>query len=295
MSSEKATPVSRGRIIVVGNEKGGSGKSTVAMHVAIALMKAKQRVATIDLNSRQKTFTNYIVNRHAWGQETGRDFEIPNHLYFTENVDHPNPEDEAADGRALSERIEGYARDYGFIVIDTPGHNSYLGRLVHSVADILITPLNDSFVDLDVLGAVDRRTFAVADTSHYSQMVEEARRQYQAENSASPDWIVLRNRLSMLNSRNTRYVGDALRELSRRLNFRCVDGLAERVIFREYYARGLTALDDLDEATLGTRPTPSHVAARLEIEHLLSALGLRDPAISDEGEGIIGMRLKASA
>lgn len=285
MSLEKATPTLHGRIIVVGNEKGGSGKSTVAMHVAIALMKAKQRVATIDLDSRQKTFTNYIVNRHAWGQETGRDLEIPNHLYFTENMDHPDPEDEAADGKALSERIDGYAQEGSFIVIDTPGHNSYLGRLAHSMADILITPLNDSFVDLDVLGTVDRQTFAVAGTSHYSQMVVEARRQYQAQNNASPDWIVLRNRLSMLNSRNTRHVGEALHDLSRRLGFRSIDGLAERVIFREFYARGLTALDDLDEATLGTRPTPSHVTARFEIENLISALGLRGPTISDVGGG----------
>ena len=281
MSLEKATPVSRCRIIVVGNEKGGSGKSTVAMHVAIALMKAKQSIATIDLDSRQKTFTNYIVNRHAWGQQMGRDLEIPNHLYFTENTDHPTAEEEAADGKALSERIEEYARDHSFIVIDTPGHNSYLGRLAHSMADILITPLNDSFVDLDVLGTVDRETFAVTGMSHYSQMVDDARRQYQVRNHVAADWIVLRNRLSTLNSRNTRHVGEALRELSRRLNFRCVDGLAERVIFREFYARGLTALDDLSEATLGTRLTLSHVTARFEIESLLSALGLSGSTMID--------------
>ena len=281
MSLEKATPVSRCRIIVVGNEKGGSGKSTVAMHVAIALMKAKQSIATIDLDLRQKTFTNYIVNRHAWGQQMGRDLEIPNHLYFTENTDHPTAEEEAADGKALSERIEEYARDHSFIVIDTPGHNSYLGRLAHSMADILITPLNDSFVDLDVLGTVDRETFAVTGMSHYSQMVDDARRQYQVRNHVAADWIVLRNRLSTLNSRNTRHVGEALRELSRRLNFRCVDGLAERVIFREFYARGLTALDDLSEATLGTRLTLSHVTARFEIESLLSALGLSGSTMID--------------
>lgn len=280
MSVETAAVTPSTRIIVVGNEKGGSGKSTVAMHVAIALIKSKQRVATIDLDSRQKTFTNYIVNRHAWGQQTGRNLEIPNHLYFTENTDHPTAEDEAADGRALNDRVEAFAREHSFIVIDTPGHNSYLGRLAHSMADILVTPLNDSFVDLDVLGAVDRETFAVTGTSHYSQMVEEARRQYQVRNNAAANWIVLRNRLSMLNSRNTRYVSEALQELSRRLDFRCVEGLAERVIFREFYARGLTALDDLDEATLGTRPTLSHVTARFEIENLLSALGLRGPATS---------------
>ena len=281
MSLGTAASISSARVIVVGNEKGGSGKSTIAMHIAIALMKLNQRVSTIDLDSRQKTFTNYIVNRHAWAQQIQRELEIPNHLYFTETTDHPTVEEEVADGNALSDRIEAFARDYNFIVIDTPGHNSYLGRLAHSMADILITPLNDSFVDLDVLGTIDRATFIITGTSHYSKMVEEARRLYQTRNNMIPDWIVLRNRLSMLNSRNTRHVGEGLEELSRRLNFRCVEGLAERVIFREFYPRGLTALDDLDATTLGTRSTLSHVTARFEIENLLSAVGLRTPVSSE--------------
>jgi chromosome partitioning protein len=273
------------RVIVVGNEKGGSGKSTIAMHLAVALVKSKQRVATIDLDSRQKTFTHYIENRHAWAQQTGRDLKIPNHVYFVENTDHPTSEDEVADGNALADQVEALARDYGFIVIDTPGRDSYLGRLAHTMADILITPLNDSFVDLDVLGAIDRETLAVTGTSHYSQMVEDARLQRHSRNNLSVDWIVLRNRLSMLGSRNSRCVGEVLQDLSRRLNFRCVEGLAERVIFREFYLRGLTALDALDETTLGTRPTMSHVSARIEIETLLRAIRLGGSAASGEVTG----------
>src|SRR5262249_57537309 len=92
------------------------------------------------------------------------------------------------------------------------------------------------------------------------------------------DWIVLRNRLTRLGSRNKRLVGEGLAELSQTLNFRFVDGLAERVIFREFYPRGLTAFDDLDEATLGTRPTLSHVTARQEVEKLVAALRLEEPA-----------------
>jgi chromosome partitioning protein len=286
MSLENADLRSRVRMIVVGNEKGGSGKSTIAMHLAVALLKSKQRVATIDLDSRQKTFTHYIENRHAWAQQTGRDLEIPNHVYFVENMDHPTPEDEVADGKALADQVEVLARKFNFIVIDNPGRDSYLGRLAHSMADILITPLNDSFVDLDVLAAIDRETLEVTDTSHYSRMVENARLQRHNRNNVSVEWIVLRNRLSMLGSRNSRCVGEVLQELSRRLNFRCVEGLAERVIFREFYLRGLTALDALDETTLGTRPTMSHVSARLEIETLLSAIQLPlGGSINDEMTG----------
>jgi chromosome partitioning protein len=273
------------RLIVVGNEKGGSGKSTVAMHIAVALLKSNQRVATIDLDSRQKTFTHYIENRHDWAQHTSRDLEIPNHLYFVENMNNPTLEDEAADGTALTDQIEALARSSNFIVIDTPGRNSYLGRLAHSLADVLITPLNDSFIDLDVLGTVDRETLSITGTSHYSQMVEEARQQRYLRDNVSADWIVLRNRLSTLASRNTRCVGEGLSELSQRLNFRCIEGLSERVIFREFYPRGLTALDTLDESTLGTRPTASHIAARLEIENLLSAIRLCGLAPSGEKTG----------
>jgi chromosome partitioning protein len=263
------------RLIVVGNEKGGSGKSTVAMHVAIALMKSNNRVGTIDLDSRQKTFTHYIENRFAWADQINCSLEIPNHIYFVENTDHPTADDEVADGDALADQIKELARGNDFIVVDTPGRNSYLGRLAHAMADILITPLNDSFIDLDVLGTVDRQTLAVTGTSHYSQMVQEARLRRRTRDNISADWIVLRNRLSMLGSRNSKLVGQGLSELSRKLDFRHVDGLAERVIFREFYSRGLTALDSLDEKLLGTRPTVSHVTARMEIESLLTAIGLR--------------------
>jgi chromosome partitioning protein len=274
MSHEMAARVRRARVIVVGNEKGGSGKSTVAMHLAIALLKSSRTVATLDLDSRQKTFTHYIENRYAWAQQTGLNLEVPDHRYFIENSDHPTADDEAADGNALIEQIETLARDHDFIVIDTPGRDCYLGRLAHSLADTLVTPMNDSFVDFDVLGTVDRATLGVTGTSHYAQMVEDARSQRQLRDNATTDWIVLRNRLSMLASRNTRYLAQGLDDLAGRLNFRCAEGLAERVIFREFFGRGLTAIDNLDAKTLGARPTLSHVTARLEVEALLGALNL---------------------
>ncbi|HZL60963.1 MAG TPA: division plane positioning ATPase MipZ [Pseudolabrys sp.] len=285
MSIEKATLARPARVIVVGNEKGGSGKSTVAMHIAMALIKSGQSVATIDLDSRQRSFTHYIENRRAWARHVGRDLEIPNHTCFDPQVDYPTEEDEAAACKVLSETVDALAQSHSFIVIDTPGHDSDLMRRAHAMADTLITPLNDSFVDLDVLGTVDPETLGVTGTSHYAQMVEDARSQRQLLDGMTPDWIVLRNRLSTLGSRNKRLVGEGLQELSQRLNFRCIEGLAERVIFREFYPRGLTAVDELDEITLGTRPTMSHVTARLEIENLLGAMGLADAMASGDMMG----------
>lgn len=287
MSVEEKTSSRSAHIVVVGNEKGGSGKSTIAMHIAVALIKSGQSVATIDLNSRQRSFTQYIENRRAWAERVGRDLQIPSHLCVGEN-DYPK---DAAGCEALADAVDALAQTHGFIVVDTPGHDSDLTRLAHSIADTIVTPLNDSFVDFGVLGTVDPETYGVTGTSHYAQMVDEARRQRQLVDNVNPDWIVLRNRLSTLGSRNKRLVGEALNDLSQRLDFRSIEGLAERVIFREFYPRGLTAVDDLEEITLGTRPTMSHVTARMEMENLLSSMRLDGLTAS---EGIAGSNRDAA-
>jgi len=260
--------------VVLGNEKGGSGKSTVAMHIAVALLKAGQRVATIDLDSRQKSFTHYIENRKAWAKHARLDLELPSHYCIERTEGALVSDNESSEFKDFAAAVDAIEHTHDFIVIDTPGHDSYLMRLAHSMADTLITPLNDSFVDFDVLGTVDPVTFSVTGTSHFSDMVREARRQRRVVDHATIDWIVVRNRLSVLGSRNKRLVGEGLQELSLRLGFRAVDGFAERVIFREFYPRGLTALDKLDEDTLGTRPNMSHVTARQEVETLLRSLKL---------------------
>jgi chromosome partitioning protein len=274
MSVEGAVRPRSAFCVVLGNEKGGSGKSTVAMHIAIALLKAGQRVATIDLDSRQKSFTHYIENRRAWTQHAKLNLELPLHFCVSRGEGAQVADNEATEFNEFAQAIEAVEHSHDFIVIDTPGHDSYLMRLAHSMADTLITPLNDSFVDFDVIGTVDPVTFAVTGTSHFSDMVREARRQRRIVDHATIDWIVVRNRLSMLGSRNKRLVGEGLQELSLKLGFRAVDGFAERVIFREFYPRGLTALDNLDEDTLGTRPSMSHVTAREEVEALLRQLKL---------------------
>jgi chromosome partitioning protein len=248
-------------VIVVANEKGGSGKSTIAMHIAISLMKRGQSVATIDLDSRQKTLTHHIENRRAWAARIGQPLEIPEHLCLDE-------------AKALVDTLDVLSQSHGFVVIDTPGHDTTLMRLAHSMAGTLVTPLNDSFVDLDVLGTLEPDTLDVAGLSHYAETVDQARQQRQLAGQPATDWIVLRNRLSMTPSHNRRQVSAGIDSLSRRLGFRCVEGLAERVVFREFYLRGLTALDDLDEATLGKRPTMSHLTARQEVENLLEAMNL---------------------
>jgi chromosome partitioning protein len=261
-------------VVVLGNEKGGSGKSTTALHIAVALVKAGQRVATIDLDSRQKSFTHYIENRRDWAARAGLKLALPTHFCIDRAESLSVESNEAQEFAAFSRAIGVIERNHDVVVIDTPGHDSYLMRLAHSMADTLVTPLNDSFVDFDVLATLDPTNFTVTGESHYAHMVREARRQRRLVDGRLTDWIVVRNRLSQLGSRNKKLVGDGINELARRMGFRCVDGFAERVVYREFFPRGLTALDDLDEATLGTRPNMSHLTAREEVMALLNTLHL---------------------
>src|ERR1017187_6857087 len=261
-------------VVVLGNEKGGSGKSTTALHIAVALLKAGQRVATIDLDSRQQSFTHYIENRRAWAARARINLEMPTH-YCVARADGNSVEaNEAQEFANFSKAISAIEHSHDVVVVDTPGNDTYLMRLAHSMADTLVTPLNDSFVDFDVLATLDPTNFTVTGESHYAEMVRESRRQRRLVDGKLTDWIVVRNRLATLGSRNKRLVGDGINELSKRMGFRSVEGFAERVVYREFFPRGLTALDDLDEATLGTRPNMSHVTAREEVIQLLNLLRL---------------------
>jgi chromosome partitioning protein len=183
-------------------------------------------------------------------------------------------ENESVEFAAFDHAVSAVQHDQDFVVIDTPPHDSYLMRLAHSMTDTLVTPLNDSFLDLDVLATLDPVIFAVTGVGHYAEMVCEARRHRRSVDGALSDWVVVRNRMSMFGSRNKRLVGASLNELGFRLGFRCGEGFAERLVYRELFPRGLTALDDLQEKTPPASPSPSHLAAREEVVKLLDRLGL---------------------
>ena len=207
-------------VVVVGNEKGGSGKTTIAMHVAVALLKAGQRVATIDLDGRQRTLTHYVESRRGWARRSQADLELPTHFCIA-RVEGPMVEkNEAAEFSDFQRAVAAAQDRHDFVVIDTPPHDSYLMRLAHSIADTLVTPLNDSFLDLDVLARIDPVTFDVTGVSHYGELVRETRRHRRAVDGALIDWVVVRNRVSLLGSRIQPGVCAGLGELASRLGFR---------------------------------------------------------------------------
>lgn len=261
-------------MIVLANEKGGSGKTTTAMHVVTSLLKAGQRVASIDADSRQKSLTHYVANRRRWAKKTGVPLELPNH-HAIERASGPSvDENEAAEFAAFAAAVNGVENTHDFVVVDTPATDSYLMRLAHAMADTLITPLNDSFVDFDVLASIDPESYEVTGTSHYADVVREARRQRRIVEEGETDWIVMRNRVGQFETRSGRQIADGLADLSRRLNFRVADGFSERVIYRELFPRGLTVLDTIDDAVFGSRASLSHLSARQEVGNLVDALKL---------------------
>jgi chromosome partitioning protein len=259
-------------VIVVGNEKGGSGKTTIAIHIVVALMKAGQRVATIDLDSRQKTLTHYIESRRGWARRSRAELELPTHFCIARAESARVDENEAVEFADFERVIAAVQDCHDFVVIDTPPHDSYLMRLAHSITDTLVTPLNDSFLDLDVLATLDPVTLAVTGVSHYGELVRETRRHRRPVDGALLDWVVVRNRVSLLGSDMKAMLCADLDELALRLGFRVVPGFSERQIYRNLFLRGLTALDELCETMPGIGSGAS--LARHEIPALLEALKL---------------------
>ena len=259
-------------IIVVGNEKGGAGKSTVSMHVATALSRMGHKVGCLDLDLRQKTMGRYITNRQKYMAENGLDLPTLSYHDLPE-VDHATlgPDENVYDHR-LSMAVAGLEPESDFILIDCPGSHTRLSQVAHSLADTLITPLNDSFVDFDLLAHVDTDGEDITGPSVYSEMVWNAR-QLRAQAGLSPiDWIVVRNRMGAQAMVNKEKMERVINKLAKRIGFRTAPGFNERVIFRELFPRGLTLLDLRDLGVKGLNI--SNVAARQELRELIRALNL---------------------
>ena len=252
--------------IVFANEKGGTGKSTTAVHVAVALAYQGAKVAALDLDTRQATFFRYCENRMATQERR--------------NVSLPGPVFDKCHGdtiEALEAEAAALSQDADFLLFDTPGRDDPFARHVAASADTLVTPMNDSFVDFDLIGQVDAENFHVRKLSFYAELIWEARikrsRTQIDENRREMDWVVVRNRTGFTDARNQRRIDQALTELSKRVGFRPVQGMSERVIYRELFPSGLTLLDKGHLGELGT----SHLVARQELRNLVQHLRLPNP------------------
>jgi chromosome partitioning protein len=266
--------LSSAHVIVVGNEKGGAGKSTLSIHLTVALMKLGHKVACIDLDSRQQTMTRFFENRESWSRQANWPIEMPRHCAMSRGESKDVSANEAQEFAAFAQAIGEVEHDFEFVVIDTPASDSYLMRLAHSLADTLVSPLNDSFVDVDVFSRVHHDRERRGGVAQYADLVLQARRKRRIVDNGVIDWVMVRNRIAALASINARQIAVSIGRLSRELGFRVAEGLHDRVIFREVFPIGLTALDPIEEAASHGALTASQMSARREIDELVKALEL---------------------
>ena len=264
----------RAHLIVCGNEKGGSGKSTIAVHVAIALLARGLKVATVDLDVRQASLTRYLENRRAHVESHGCALPMPRHLGVAQSDVGDRSTADAEERHEFNRALEAVAPLSDFVVIDTPGFDTNLSRAAHAMADTLITPMNDSFVDYEVLARTDPATGITTGRSRYALQVREVRRRRNASGERMLDWVLVRNRLSNIRSRNEQRVHESLRLLGLDLGFRLIDGVTERVVYRELFPHGITVMDDPAAHLADVSTRGSHVAARADIERLVGNLDL---------------------
>ncbi|MDA0781350.1 MAG: division plane positioning ATPase MipZ [Rickettsiales bacterium] len=260
-------------IIVLGNEKGGAGKTTTSMHVISSLLYDGYAVSSIDLDSRQRSLSNYLENRKKYTQTHQVELPSPSHYIINNSRLDSQVEGNLDEQKRFEECLKRASLSSDFIVVDSPGNDTYLSRLAHSYADTIVTPINDSFVDLNVLAKVNEDDLRVDRHGVYSEMVWEAKIYRAQRDKGEIDWVVLRNRLTNIDAKNKRKVAEALNNFSKRVRCRLAEGFSERVIYRELFLQGLTLLD-LASDKVEFDMKMSHVAARQELRKFMDFLQL---------------------
>lgn len=274
-SPDRSIPISKhlGPVLIVfGNEKGGSGKSTAAIQTAIALMYRGYRVGTVDLDARQGTMTRYLRNRYLYAARVKTSLPCPLHMPIDRSQAQTMSEQKAEDMGFLAMAMDELGHACDFVVIDTPGADTHLNRLAHGLADILVTPMNDSLIDLDVLASIDPLTGDIIGPSFYTRHVHTLLSEKARQMGRATDWIVMRNRLSALENANKRRINDILQTLSTQNGFRLLGGFGERLIYRDMFLQGLTA-SDLPILQPAATFNPSQHAAIDETNALVAAIG----------------------
>ena len=266
------------RTIVLGNEKGGCGKSTIAIHVVALLLRNGSGVGVIDLDVRQRSMLRFFENREQFAERRATPLVMPMCRTIEPSGSRDRAQAEEEDRVSLANAIADLGQTCEHVVIDTPGASTPLTENAHRLADILVSPINDSFVDFDVLARVNAANGEIEGPSVYARAVWGAR-QWRVEHGQPPtEWIVMRNRIASLEARNQRRVRRSLDKLAARMGFRVAMGFSERVIFRELFLSGLTLLD-LSPISKMARFSMSHVAARQELRDLAKELDVGSESI----------------
>jgi chromosome partitioning protein len=259
-------------VIVLATHKGGTGKTTVAMHLIAGLLHEGLKVASIDLDQPQLSLSRYLENRAAYARNHGIELPMPSHRAWDAEEDNPI---------SLWRHIEKMRGEAKTVIVDCPAGQSALGDAAIEVAACLVTPINDSFMDLDLLAVLEAKNLSFRRLGSFGEMVANARNRRRQQVGSGIEWLVLRNRLSSIGSQNKERLADVLVELAPRMGFRHGTGLSERVIYREMFLDGLTLLD-LRREGIGHGLSMSHVSARQELRKLFEDIRKSEAAPNED-------------
>lgn len=227
-----AKPRPSTHVIVFANEKGGVGKSTLAFHHAVALASRGHKVAVIDLDRRQQSLARALGNRENTARCLGKKLPCPRHAVLHQ----PN-------GPQLHQEIARIGSGCDFVIVDVPGTDSPLARYAIALADTLVTPINPSHFDLDVLGHFDPVRGTLREPGPFASCVRDINAERARVGRPLGSWIVVKNRVRKAERNQQARVDKALAQLATEMGFEIGEGLSERVVYRELLSFGLTCQD----------------------------------------------------
>jgi chromosome partitioning protein len=254
----KGRPLPNGKVVAFANEKGGVGKTTLAFHTCVALCHAGKRVLAIDLDHRQGSLSHALENRDVVSRKLRLDLPRPTWTALVQQS-----------GSMLIQEIQRLGAQADFIILDLQGADSRVGRRAIAIADQLVTPVNSSALDLGLLARFDPIGGQFRRLGPFGQLISDIRSVRQSLNFPPLDWLVVPNRLQHAKSRNSERFAQALQVAAEHAQFRIADGFGERLVFRELFAMGLTALD----LPLMPQAIRAPREARDELSRFLSCLG----------------------
>lgn len=263
----RSKPGVKPHLIVFANEKGGVGKSTLAFHTCIGLCNTGEKVAVLDLDWRQQSLAGALASREATARSLEIDLPSP-HYTVLENQS----------GSMFTQEISRIGTGSRFVIIDLAGQDSTMARYAIALADTLVTPINNSLVDIDALAKFDPVNMRVKEPNRFARLVESLRHERQLCGMPSIDWVIVKNRLRSAEKKQRQFFDQALTDLSRTLRFRVACGLSERVAYRELYLFGLTHLDLKHISRLTRRNS----RIEEEVSELISDLALNRALLAQE-------------
>jgi len=246
------------QVITIGNNKPGAGKTTLAVHVILSLVSYGYRVCAIDIDPDQRSLSHYLENRKRYMNQRGITLPMPTAHATVNQRSLSTAISNDTHCHHFQDYIHRICQEYDFLVMDTQAFNSFLSRFAHSLANIIITPVNYSLSDIE---------------GEYWSLIERRNDTQNQIHSTPLRWFILRNRYLLVDTPGIRHIYKQFSRLAFSHELIWKDGLQERPLYHELFLRGLSLLD-VGEENHGIEVTLPYIAARQELRQFLRTLCL---------------------